>query len=202
MARSARTCGVAACTQTATGLLIQKIKIFLGSGGSIRRRPLADRRLVPPEGYLRVALRPDGVGLALGALGMDARRRIDGVLADRASSPPGIEQRRMTVVVPGIHRCVPVGEPAGGSLDRSDRTGGESRRNEAFTGITGGIEGQGLSACSDRPGRRGSTSSSHEGPGTSRPPWRYDRAARFDRAVSRRVDRGPRRWRDRASRDR
>lgn len=103
--------------------------------GSNGRRPLADRLLVPPEGYLRPPLRPDRIGLALGALRMDACRRIDGVLADRASSPPGIEQRRMVVVVPGLHHCVPAGEQAGGSLDQSDRTGWGSRRNEAFNGI-------------------------------------------------------------------
>jgi hypothetical protein len=103
-------------------------------GGSIGRRPLADRLLAPPEGYLCLSLRPDRIGLALGALGMDACRRIDGVLADRASSPTGIEQRRMAVVVPGIHRRVPAGEWAGGRLDRSDRTGGGSRRNEDSTG--------------------------------------------------------------------
>jgi hypothetical protein len=81
------------------------------SGGSIGRRfldddigPVLASPIVSRRSGLHIALPSGRVGLAHGALGMNARQRINGVLADRAALPAGIDERRIAVVVPGIHQ--------------------------------------------------------------------------------------------------
>ena len=53
-------------------------------------------------------LRFGRVGQTLGALWMNARQRINGLMADRAAFPLGIEEWRVVVVVPGIHQDLPL----------------------------------------------------------------------------------------------
>ena len=73
-----------------------------------RTGPVLGRLLDLAGNTLRLLLRFGRVGQTLGALWMNARRRINGMMADRAAFPLGIEEWRVVVVVPGIHQDLPL----------------------------------------------------------------------------------------------
>ncbi len=66
---------------------------------------------------LRLLLWLGRVSQTLGALRMYARQRINRMMADRAAFPLGIEERRVVVVVRGIHQDLLVYEHAAGCFD-------------------------------------------------------------------------------------
>jgi hypothetical protein len=118
---------------------------------------------------LRLVLRPGWVSTAHGALGVNSSRRIDGMMADRAAFPTGIEGWRVVVVVPWIHRDTPVAVRA---CRREPRpVGPEGLREAEGSGAPPrdlGIENKGLSVSSVVPQAGCPASPSHESHGISR----------------------------------